>query len=78
MTTTITDITFLLLYSMSHTLLNWYHHNFLELNIVKSHLIYFANKNKASEVLSIEVDGKVIPQVQNTKFLGFNINFQIC
>jgi hypothetical protein len=63
---------------VSHTLLTWCHHNFLDLNIGKSHLIYFVNKNKASKVLSIEIDGKVIPQVQNTKFLGFNINFQFC
>ena len=57
---------------------DWFAHNRLSLNYVKTELIDFSkSRPRANEEFIIEIDGKPIRRVEETKFLGIYLDKNI-
>ena len=52
---------------------DWFKANKLKLNVGKTNCIIFSNRTKQNQT-NIHLDGKIIAQVSNTKFLGLHLN----
>jgi hypothetical protein len=52
----------------------WFHLNFLSLNISKTYFIQFSSKNLNDSVINITYENNYISKVKDINFLGININ----
>ena len=56
---------------------DWFAHNRLSLNYVKTELMHFSKSSKNDTEPTIEIDGKPIREVTETKFLGVYLDKNI-
>ena len=53
---------------------DWFAHNKLSLNYLKTEIINFSRSSKIDNELTIRIDGKPIREVEETKFLGVHLD----
>jgi len=53
---------------------NWFQQNSLFLNLEKTNFIQFFHKKQIDSNLRVTYNGKIVPKINEIKFLGLNIN----